>query len=574
MAAVAGVLAILLAVPAFAATSEDSGFEGDDGNLNVDSTFDWNGFYADNGATPPVRTSPTWTGTAPNRIGSATASGWKFTGIEDAQNSGTDNVFDGGVKQDNECAGVGAGPKPPNKDDLKRIYITNKTGADGHVYLGLAWARIPQNTTSSSAHVGFEFNQNDPDVVANRCVSTQTNGLVKRSFANGGDFLIVYDFEGGDSPVVLKLLRWKNTGTCEQTGKTATAAGCWVLDPTFTDWEAKVNTTTVEDKIAPAGTENLQTQEFGEAIVDLTPAVFPETPTDCLSFGRSFGVSRSSGNSGQAAMKDIVGPADTNIANCATVIIHKVTSPATDTTTSFSFTKNFATDDAVQVNTFSLTGGSCSPATTSCTKTYSGNVFPKVDARVTESDPSPLYLLTSITCTAGSTATNISTNSTTGTVNSVPARTVEFDIAAGQLLECTFTNTKQKQESAINTSPWVYPNDTATVTPTDATGTVTFKLYGGADAATALTNCQTNGATGLVYSETVSLPATAPLTVSTSNPGTTGTPTSYKIEADATVYWRVLYNGDSNYLRRLSSCVENIAVDVTAQTGGGTNVPD
>ncbi len=50
------------------------------------------------------------------------------------------------------------GAKAPNKDDLKRVYVTSNT-VGGDVFLGLAWVRIPQNTTSPSAHIGFEFNQ-------------------------------------------------------------------------------------------------------------------------------------------------------------------------------------------------------------------------------------------------------------------------------------------------------------------------------------------------------------------------------------------------------------------------------
>jgi hypothetical protein len=40
---------------------------------------------------------------------------------------------------------------------LRAYFSTNTVG--GHVYLNLAWARIPQNTISPSAHVAFEFNQ-------------------------------------------------------------------------------------------------------------------------------------------------------------------------------------------------------------------------------------------------------------------------------------------------------------------------------------------------------------------------------------------------------------------------------
>ena len=74
---------------------------------------------------------------------------------------------------------MNTGPKPSNKDDLKRVYIANSTAtADstdtplphavlaGDVLLALAWERIPQNTTSASAHVAFEFNQADPSTQA------------------------------------------------------------------------------------------------------------------------------------------------------------------------------------------------------------------------------------------------------------------------------------------------------------------------------------------------------------------------------------------------------------------------
>jgi hypothetical protein len=564
------IAALILAIGASAGPiSTAAHFEGDDGNLVVDTPateMDWNGF------------SPaTWTGTAPSRQSTKVVSGWDFTGIEDAQEATTDSAFAGGTKQDDACANVGTG-KAPNKDDLKRIYIASKT-VGTHKYLALAWARIPQNTTSSSAHVGFEFNQN-PTL----CAGTGHDGLVPRSTANGGDMLIVYDFEGGDSPVILKLLRWKDSSTdaagdvCDASGKAVPAApaGCWVFDEELTgtgNGEAKVNTQDASDAIAPpAGTvppDTLHTQEFGEAIIDLTGAgVFPETPTSCLSFGKVFGVSRSSGNSSQAQMKDLVGPANINIANCGTVIIHKATVPSSDTTTSFSFTKNFATDPTT-VNTFSLTGGDCS---TSCgTKTYSGTVLPKTDGRVTESDPSGSnYLLTSITCTQASTATNVATNATTGTVNGVPARTVEFDLAAGQTLECTFTNTRQKVQSSMDTAPWYYPNDKATVRAgtgqTDVTGSVTFRLFQDANSKTALVNCQANGTDGRIINQTVNLTGTGTSKdVNTTN-------TTVAINTTQTVYWRVEYSGDTNHFGRLSDCVENINATLTGDTNG-TNVP-
>jgi hypothetical protein len=538
------IAALILAMGASAgAVSNAAGFEGDDGNLAVNSTFDWNGFA-----------STTWSA-GPYGTSTKTSSGWDFTGIQDAEAVTSDTAFAGGTKQDDNCANVNTG-KAPNKDDLKRIYIASKT-VSGKTYLALAWARIPQNTTSASAHVAFEFNQN-----STLCSGSGHDGLVPRSTDNGGDMLVVYDFEGGTSPVILKLLRWQGTGTCESTGKSAATTGpCWVFDEFLTgtgNGEAKVNTADATDNIAPSPGDVLHTQEFGEAIINLTDAgVFPANATTCLSFGRTFAVSRSSGNSAQAQMKDLVGPADVNIGNCATVIIRKVTSPSGDTTTSFGYTTNVETLPASTTSPFSLKDGEDNTI---------DDVKPASSRTVTETDPGPTYALTGIDCTAGD-VTPTSASTATGTVT--------FNIAAGQTLDCTFTNTKQKVESSMDTAPWIYPNDKATIGQSDATGSVTFKLFGatnGGTPKTAKENCDANGATGLLYSESVNLPASAPNAVSTSNPGTTGSPNSLKIEASAQVYWRVAYSGDTKYFGRLSDCVENINATLTGHTGG-TNVP-
>ena len=67
------------------AVGNESGFEDDDGNLAPNPAvlnFDWNNFA-------PL----TWTGTAPTRTSEASVGGWKFTGLEDAQNTGTDSAF-------------------------------------------------------------------------------------------------------------------------------------------------------------------------------------------------------------------------------------------------------------------------------------------------------------------------------------------------------------------------------------------------------------------------------------------------------------------------------------------------
>ncbi|MFK4084534.1 prealbumin-like fold domain-containing protein [Kribbella sp. NPDC020789] len=392
-------------LPATASVSTDAGFEFADGNLAHNSLRDWNDFAP-----------TTWIGSAPYRTSSKTVAGWAFTGLEDAQATTSDTAFAGGVKQDNDC-GTLAPAKAPNKDDLKRVYVTSNT-VNGDVFLGLAWVRIPQNTTSPSAHIGFEFNKG-----STLCPAPST--LVRRT---AGDMLIVYDFEGGSTDVpTITLRRWVTTGSCEVASD---APPCWGPSTNLTALgfaEARVNTTgTVSDTIgtsSPAA-ESLGTNEFGEAGINLTDAgVFSSTA--CESFGKAYAVSRSSGNSATAQMKDLVGPGNVSITNCGRVIIRKVTSPSPDTTdTTFAYT----TTGGLTPSTFSLKNGGV--------RDYGGSVFAG-SYSVTESDPGPAFQLTGLDCSAS----NISHGTTI--TPATATRTVTFSLKPLDTVDCTYTNTLQ-----------------------------------------------------------------------------------------------------------------------------------
>jgi hypothetical protein len=405
-------LVLVAMAGATGAVGTAAGFEDDDGNLAPEApiNFDWNSFA-----------TTAWTGTAPYLQSEKVFEGWTFKGISDAEATNSDSAFAGGTKQDDDCPTVNTG-KAPNKDDLKRIYLASKV-VSGRTYLMLAWVRIPQNTTSPSAHIGFEFNKGTDGPCGG-----SSDGLVKRV---AGDMLIVYDFEGGatDTPVIT-LRRWVTSGACEVGSK---SPPCWGTATNLTALgfaEAKVNTFgSVTDQIAPSPPATLGTNEFGEAGIDLTGAgVF--TAGTCESFGTAFGVSRSSGNSGTAQMKDLIGPADFQLANCGTVIIHKETDPDGDTTTNFGFTTNVTTTPSTTTSPFSLMDGG--------TKTIL-NVNAGSNLNVTEDDPGPNYALDSIDCDEDDTtvpASNYSTNTTT--------RAVTFSLAGGEVLECTFTNKLQR----------------------------------------------------------------------------------------------------------------------------------
>jgi hypothetical protein len=428
-AAVALVASMALAVMAQAGTVIASGFEADDGNLTVESTVDWNSFA-----------TTTWTGTAPYRESTKTASGWQFKGFEDAAALNTDTAFSGGVKQDLDCPGTNAG-KAPNKDDLERIYLSSKDvpgfddgegGTESHTILNLAWVRIPQNTTSASAHVAFEFNKGENGACGG------TSPLDKRT---AGDMLVVYDFEGGATEIpTITLRRWVTSGACEVGSSSPPCWGPAVNLTTLGYAEAKVFVgTSTFDGIAPTP-ENVGDREFGEAGLDLTAAgVF--TPGVCEAFGSVTGASRSSGNSGTAQMKDRVGPGDFTLTNCGTVTIIKQTNPR-GVDQDFSFTSTLAgteiscttdtTPAAFTLNDNGNTTGNSTGNTETCTNVPAGSYT------VTEGADPTGFAFASLTCSATGTGTSVTPNGT-----STSTRVASITIAGGGSVTCTYVNDQQ-----------------------------------------------------------------------------------------------------------------------------------
>ena len=403
---------VLAGSPAYPTVSTDSGFEAADGDLaDGDGAggpkIDWNNFAP-----------TTWSGADPYKTSTKTVSGWAFIGLADAQATTSDSAFAGGTKQDDACPTVNTG-KAPNKDDLKRVYVTSNT-VGGDVFLNLAWERIPQNTTSPSAHIGFEFNQ------SSTACGSASDGLVERT---AGDMLIVYDFEGGatDTPTIT-LRRWVSSGSCEVGSN---SPPCWGPSTDLTALgyaEGRVNTGgSVSDAIGPASppAETLGTNEFGEAGINLTDAgVFRANV--CTAFGKTYAVSRSSGNSATAQMKDLVGPGDINISNCGQVIIRKVTSPSPDSTdTTFSYT----TTGGLSPATFGLKNGQA--------RDYGSTVLAG-SYSVTESDPSQDFQLTGLDCSASVTSHGTTITPSLGT------RTVTFTLKPLDKVDCTYTNILQR----------------------------------------------------------------------------------------------------------------------------------
>jgi hypothetical protein len=289
--------------------------------------------------------------------------------------------------------------------------------------------RIPQNTTSPSAHIGFEFNKANNGACA-------SGGLVKRS---AGDLLIVYDFEGGGTPV-LTLRKWVTSGACDVS---ANSAPCWGVATNLTAGgfaEGAVNTgSTALDQLAPpalsstTGTSvdaTLGLSEFGEAGVDLTDAgVF--TAGTCNSFGKAYGVSRSSGSSGTAQMKDLVGPANFQLSNCGTVTIIKHTNPrGLDQAFSYSPSSGLGSSNFTLNDTGNSAGGDSAGNTKTYTDVAAGSYT------VTEGANPAGFSFGSLSCTASGTGSS-------GAQDATVAKQANITIAGGGSVTCTYVNNQQ-----------------------------------------------------------------------------------------------------------------------------------
>jgi hypothetical protein len=273
-------------VAASGANLTDSTFEGNDGNLVVNTA----------GNTDWVN--------APNRVrGDDLASG---TG---------DNSFGQGTKEDDPNVSVVTGSIPPQKSDLTRFYVASEFASNSN-FLYLAWERT---NVLGSANMDFEINKlTQPDL------TTTGQKTLNRS---AGDLLITFDFTGGGNPVLGLVIWITSANGAAADCFSANALPCWGAPPAQDALdgvddnrvdlsqagfaEGQVNSVTVTDPIANV---SLPALTFGEAAVNLTAAgVFP--PGTCTAFGSTFLKSRSSA-SFPAEVKDFVAPQPVNISNC------------------------------------------------------------------------------------------------------------------------------------------------------------------------------------------------------------------------------------------------------------------
>lgn len=565
-----GFALVLTAVPivrfapsASAALSDSgAGFEFSDGNLAPSTGgFDWNSFAPVNwngcqdALTPPCVPYRTAQGTATGTYGDTSGKTWSFAGFEDSWNQSGDTSFKGGTKQDTQCPTV-INSGVPNKDDDARLYLATAKGASGDVYLSLAWVRGLLNTTSSSAFVGFEFNQAGSQA-SDYCGASSSTPSVNLPKRKGGDMLVVYNFTGGNVAPDILLYRWLTTawvGTntsyeCAATNSSI-STGCWGGIPSQEDITAtgvavaQVNegTTPVTDSLCPPSTSSYTTPgytsngttsgdcslgqySFGEAGIDLTAAGVFSSGT-CTSFGSAQGETRSSGNSNTAAQEDLVGPGPFTISNCGRIVVKK--------------TDNATTPAPLTGATFTVTPGSTSGSTTAESTTLSpvsgapgyycaDNLLLSTSSyTVTETSPPPGYSVpdpNSQTVAAEPGTCSTVTSSTTADLTFVDT---PITIATSATPSVTVGGTIQ---------------DVAYLTgANNPTGTISFQLYSDSACTQLVTSYGTNG------TDTEGEVGTALPTVTvggTSYPGETSA-TFETSTAGTTYYWIASYSGDAN----------------------------
>lgn len=268
----------ILFVASSSATLPPSTFEGNDGNMVVDT---------------PGNTD--WASLAGN-AGLQT--------LVDVPSGQNDNAFGQGTKEDDTTVTVVTGSIPPNKNDLTRAYLYNQNIA-GSSFLDLAWERA---AGIGDAHVDFELDQN-----ATQGFDASTTGSVTLNRTKG-DLLISYDFSGSGTPDIT-LFTWDGTQWTDQQDLSALGFA-----------EAGVNTASLSDVLNNGAT--VDTGDFGEASINLSDALVAAgfTPDTCQSFGSVTVKARSSGSSTSAELKDFIAPEPLHVSTCATPTIATTTS--------------------------------------------------------------------------------------------------------------------------------------------------------------------------------------------------------------------------------------------------------
>jgi hypothetical protein len=356
-------------------------------------------------------------GTAPPALDWANVSETRKADL--ASGSG-DNSFVQGTKEDTAVPVVETGSIPPNKSDLLNMgFYLEESATERN--LNLFWHRVqePNGTTN----MDFEFNKSS---------TLSANGITPVRTA--GDVLIQYDLSRGGTNPTLFASRWI-------TGAPNTAADCEASNA-LPCWNKKVDLTaagiatgSINNVAIPvAESDGLATDITGDGNPDpISPRTFGEAQVDlnaltggssaCAIFGSAYLKSRSS-DSFVSALKDFIAPVTLDLDQCASVIIRKVTIPASDpAAVRFGYTPVINTE-GTDPGAFTLGHGQA--------QEYNNVLFGNGYTVVEDVLPTN-WEFVSLDCSAS-----------TGVTPAIAGAQVTFDINdAADVLDCTYTNRQQ-----------------------------------------------------------------------------------------------------------------------------------
>jgi hypothetical protein len=369
----------------------------------------------------------------------------------DKATGGTDDSYQGGVKEDTTCPAETTGTIPNNKSDLRTFHVYREAGNASNPagYLNLAWSRVTDPTGTTL--MDFEFNQ-----------SSTSCSSGPNKVRTAGDLLLEYSIDQGGARADITGRTWNGSAWGAPQDLDVPSATCGG-NPCAT---GTINSSSIpaaeSDGIISTG--SLAARTFGEAQLDLR-LIFQANK--CASFGSAMLKSRSS-DSFTSQLKDFIRPVGINLTNCGRVIIRKQTDPDEDpNTTDFGYTKSFGTDPST-ANTFQLKDDGV--------QTFANVLFGSGYSVVEDVIP------------AGWDFVNVDCSASSGVTPSVNGATVNFAIDAdSDVLDCTYTNRARGTivvEKITDDGTGSFDFTSGTLTPSPFTLTTTAAGAGGKDSRT------------------------------------------------------------------------------------------
>ena len=429
---------------------------------------------------------------------------------DDTASGAGDESFGQGTAEDNPNPTIVSGSIPPNKSDLKAFGVFTEDA-----FLELFWSRV-QNP-SGTTNMDFELNHEFCDGTATHCANngTSKNPVYVTPKRTTGDKLITYDLSKGGTVPGISVRTWNGSawGTANviSGGSSADALG-------------SVNTS----GLLAANTGGLGSQDaftFGEAAISFE-ALFGSGA--CGTFGSAYLKSRSS-DSFTSEIKDFVPPERVQVSNCPSGLT---------TTATASVTVGGKISDTAHLTVGDGAGGSITFhlwSDSGCTTEVNTGL-----SAISVDGPGDYNSGDYTTTAAG---TYYWTAEYSGDASNDGSST-----ACGDPGETSVVN---KANSSIATTENLVPNDTASITPSTATGSVDFYLFKPGQ------TCSVANQANAVLHQSRSLSSGS---ATTNNASDTDTLAGSHAGAIGTWKWIASYSGNAGLNGSDSICAETFSI--------------